>query len=390
MSSLDLLIAAAAVSAVLGGWRLGFLARATSWVGLAAGLVVSARVLPPVLQSFGAADPTSRLLVVAGILIGGAFLGQALGLIVGAQFHHALPFGPLRVVDRLLGGLAGLLGVLVALWAMLPAMADVPGWTARATRESVVARAIDRYGPQPPDALQALRRLVGDDRFPQVFAQLQPAEDAGPPPAASPLPPEVENRVRSSTVKVTGTACNRVQEGSGFTVAPDLVVTNAHVVAGEDDTAVLRPDGRRFRATVTVFDPDRDLAVLRAPGLGEASLAIGDAEVGEQGAVFGHPGGQDPIEVSPASISQRITAVGRDLYDSHETRRDVFVLAAELRPGDSGGPLVDTSGVVVGVAFAIAPDRPGTAYALTTAELRPVLGANRNTEVDTGPCLREG
>lgn len=387
MNQLDLLIVAAAVSAVIGGWRLGFLARVASWVGLAIGLVVAARVLPSVLDSFQDADPTSRLLVVAGILIGGAFLGQALGLIVGAQFHYALPLGPIRVVDKVLGAIAGVVGVLVAMWAMLPSMADVPGWPARETRRSVIARAIDEYAPKPPDTLNALRRLVGEDQFPRVFADLAPSREVGPPPAASGISPQVDAVVRRATVKVSGVACRRIQEGSGFIVSPDVVVTNAHVVAGEEQTEVITSTGRRLLGVVTVFDPDRDLAVVHVRGLDGASLPIGTGKPGDIGAVYGHPGGQDPIEVSPAQISQRVTAVGRDLYDSHETRRDVFILASELRPGDSGGPLVNPAGQVMGVAFAIAPDRTNTAYALTTDELRPVLAADVAAAADTGPCL---
>jgi S1-C subfamily serine protease len=387
MNELDLLILVAVVSAVIGGWRLGFLARVASWIGLALGLVVAARVLPAVLDSFQDADATSRLLVVAGILVGGAFLGQALGLVVGAQFHYALPFGPIRTVDKVLGGIAGVLGVLVALWAMLPSMADVPGWPARETRQSVIARAIDRMAPEPPDTLQALRRLVGEDQFPRVFADLTPSRKVGPPPAESGISAALDAVVRRSTVKITGVACRRIQEGSGFVAAPGVVVTNAHVVAGEDRTEILTSTGRRLAAVVTVFDTNRDLAVLHVRGLETAALPIGKGKVGDVGAVYGHPGGQDPIEVSPAQVSQQVTAVGRDLYDSHETRRDVFILASELRPGDSGGPLVNPAGQVIGVAFAIAPDRANTAYALTSDELRPAMAADRAAGADTGPCL---
>ena len=387
MNTLDLLILVALVSAVAGGLRLGFMARVASWVGLAAGLAVAAKVLPSVLDSFQEADPTSRLLVVAGILIGGAFLGQALGLIIGAQFHYALPIGPVRVVDKVLGGIAGIAGVLVAMWAILPSMADVPGWPSRQARHSVIARAIDDLAPPAPDTLQALRRLVGEDQFPKVFADLSPSQEVGPPPAASGIGPDVDARVRAATVKVSGVACRRIQEGTGFVVGRGVVVTNAHVVAGEEETEVLMADGGRFEAVVTHFDSDRDLALLRVPGLERSPLPLGEGKVGDTGAVYGHPGGQDPIEVSPAGISQRVTAVGRDLYDSHETRRDVFILASELRPGDSGGPLVNPGGVVIGVAFAIAPDRSNTAYALTIGELRPVLAANRGVRTSTGPCL---
>ncbi|HSH23220.1 MAG TPA: trypsin-like peptidase domain-containing protein, partial [Acidimicrobiales bacterium] len=202
--------------------------------------------------------------------------------------------------------------------------------------------------------------------------------------------PEVLARVIASTVKVAGTACQRVQEGSGFVAAPDTVVTNAHVVAGQGPgrTEVARPDGRRLPATIVVFDPARDLAVLRVPGLNQPPLPVGSAEVGDRGAVFGHPGGQEQVRAAPAAIRQQVEAVGRDIYDTRPTRRDVFILAARLRPGDSGAALVDPAASVVGVAFAIAPDDASTAYAVTAGELREVLAVPRRGAVSSGPCLR--
>ena len=389
MNLLDLLIIVFAVSAIVGGYRLGFIARAASWIGLVVGLAVAAHFLPDVVDALQGSPPSNKLLIVAATLIGAGFVGQALGLLLGASFHSRLPIGPLRQVDRVVGAVAGVIGVTVAVWLLLPAMSDVQGWSSQQARNSAIARAIDSVFPRPPDTLSALRRLVGSNDFPRVFDALRPAPNTGAPPAAVPLAAVVRDRVAASTVKVEGVACRRVQDGSGFSAGADLVVTNAHVVAGERQTSVLTPAGKRLRATVVQFDSNRDLALLRVPGLGQAPLPIGAARPGVEGAVFGHPNGQTPLAVSPAAIRQQVTAVGRDLYDSHETRRQVFILASDLAPGDSGGGLVNPSGVVVGVAFAIAPDRPGTAYALTTDEVRPVLAAGGSAAVNTGPCLSE-
>jgi S1-C subfamily serine protease len=386
---LDLLIILFAVSAVIGGFRLGFIARAASWIGLVLGLAIAAHFLPDVVDALRGSPPGNKLLIVAATLIGAGFVGQALGLLVGASFHARIPVGTLRQVDRVVGAVAGALGVIVAVWLLLPAMSDVQGWSSQQARNSVIARAIDGTFPRPPDTLQALRRLVGSNDFPRVFDALRPSQNTGAPPGAIPLAAGVQDRVAASTVKVEGIACRRIQDGSGFSAAPDLVVTNAHVVAGEKQTSVITPSNRRLKATVVQFDPNRDLALLRVPGLGQAPLAIATAKVGTEGAVFGHPNGQTPLAVSPAAIRQQVTAVGRDLYDSHETRRQVFILASDLAPGDSGGGLVNPVGAVVGVAFAIAPDRPGTAYALTSDELRPVLAAGGTAAVSTGPCLSD-
>jgi S1-C subfamily serine protease len=187
-------------------------------------------------------------------------------------------------------------------------------------------------------------------------------------------------------VKIEGEACDRIQEGSGFFVADGLVVTNAHVVAGEDDSDVVLSDGTTIDATVVGFDPERDLAVLRTASTGRPGLALREADIGTTGGVFGHPGG-GPLEISPFEVGEEITAVGTDIYDGGPTERDILVLAADLAPGDSGAALVDTQGQVVGVAFAIAPDRGGVAYALSIDELREVLAGDLTSERDTGGCL---
>jgi S1-C subfamily serine protease len=184
---------------------------------------------------------------------------------------------------------------------------------------------------------------------------------------------------------VEGEACGRLQEGSGFVVLDDLVATNAHVVAGQRSTLLVLRSGRRVPATVVHFDPDRDLALLRAD-LDLAPLPVADGDEDASGAVLGYPGG-GPLEVSPFAVREEVDATGRDLYDDHRIERRVLILAADLRAGDSGAALVDASGTVVGVAFAIAPDRPGTAYALDTSELDEALAAPRDGRVSTGECL---
>jgi S1-C subfamily serine protease len=385
---LDIVLLGVAASAVVGGYRLGFLTRTASWVGLGVGLLAAARTLPWLLEQFPDSSP-AELFAFSGVyLLGASFVGQALGLLVGGRLRIRLPGGEWSGVDRVLGAVAGGVGVAVAFWLLLPTMAHSPGLLADQARNSVVARSIDRVFPPSPDTLVALRRLVGDDQFPQVFDALRPAPDIGPPPADSGLDGSVMARVAPSTVKISGVACDRVQEGSGFVaVGDDIVVTNAHVVAGQDLTHVERDDGVVLDAEVVAFDPQRDLAVLRVDGLGRPSLAVEDGGRGSSGGVFGRPGGV-PLRVAPFVVGDEVRAVGNDIYDSRRTERAVLVLASELSPGDSGAALVDRRGTVVGVAFAIAPDDPDVAYALDTQEVSAVLDGDLSTPVDTGPCLR--
>ena len=133
MDVLDLIIAGVAISAAVGGFRLGFLARAISWLGLGVGLLVAARLLPSIIDAFKNADPTGKLLVAALVLLGGSFLGQAAGLLLGARVQGIVPLGALRRIDDGIGAAFGLIGVLIAVWLLLPSMASVPGWPARCT-----------------------------------------------------------------------------------------------------------------------------------------------------------------------------------------------------------------------------------------------------------------
>lgn len=386
MNLFDLFVVALVVVAAAGGYRLGFFARALSWIGLGLGLFLTIRFLPDLLEAvpLPAGEPTGRLVVAVGILLIGAFLGQGIGLLIGTQMHFAIPT-TVRPVDRAGGAMAGAVGMLIGLWLVLPTLAEVPGTISRQARNSAIARFIDSLAPAPPDTVQALRRLVGDTQFPDVFSALRPAPDVGPPPADSGLSADLAQSVADSTFRVEGEACGRLQEGSGFVAEPGVVVTNAHVVAGQDGTDLIGVDGSRTPAQVVVFDPGSDLAVLMAD-VGAPALPVGDGEEGTSGAVFGYPGGGG-LELSPFQVNEQVRATGRDIYGNGPTFRQVLVLASQLAPGDSGAALVDPSGSVVGVAFAIAPDQSGTAYALDDDELEEVLGMPR-APVDTGPCLR--
>ncbi len=354
---------------------------------MALGVAIGSLVLPPVLRRLDDAGAAQLLLVTLGILLGMAFIGQAAGLLVGSRLHATLPGASVRSADRTAGAAAGIVGVVVAVWVLLPLMVDVPGWFAAQARSSTVARIVDDRLPDPPDTFDTLRRLVGEDQFGRVFTDLfTSAPDLGPPPTSTNIPQPVVDAVVPSTVKVHGVACRRIQEGSGFVVGAGLIVTNAHVVAGEAETVVQRSDGSEVRARVVAFDPRRDLAVLSAGALDRPALTRGTVDEGGVGAVFGHPGG-GALRAAPFSVGQIVTATGTDIYDRAETEREVLILASALRPGDSGAALVDPTGKVVGVAFAIAPDRPGVSYALAMEELDAVLAGDLSAPVDTGPCL---
>jgi S1-C subfamily serine protease len=383
---LDLALILLVVVAIAGGLRLGFVARAASWVGLAVGVALATWTVPAALALVEGGEPSVRLftgLVVLAITVTVvASLFQAIGL----RARRSIATTPLSSLDRTAGAFAGAVAVIALMWFLLPAAAEVPGQISRQVRSSAIAGLVERSTPEPPDAVRAFRNLVDTSRFPEVFADLQPAPVSGPPPEAIPVDQAVVDRATASTVNVEADGCGRRYEGSGFAAAPDTIVTNAHVVAGSDTVSVKRPDGEVRDATVVAFDGARDLAVLAVPDLGQEPLERAEAELRGDGVVIGYPGGQDTPRVAPARVEDRRSAIGRDIYARERTEREVLFLSADLQQGDSGSPVIDLEGRVTGVVFAISPDQPTSSFALDLAELEAVLAAER-VPGDSGRCI---
>jgi S1-C subfamily serine protease len=385
VNALDVVLVVLAVLAAVGGWRLGFLTRALGWAGAALGLFVGLRAVPALL---GRLDLSSDTAVVLLGLAGFLFLislGQGIGIAIGSRFRPRATAGVLHSVDALGGAVLGIVGVAVLAWLVLPVMAGAQGWSASLTRNSTVARvALDQL-PRPPRQLLELERQLAGGRFPQLFADLRPAPELPAPPVDSPVDEALLRSAASSSVRVEGDACRSVQSGSGFVVAPGLVATNAHVVAGTERVRLTGPTGETAGGVVVAFDPGVDLALVRTD-LDRPPLPLAEPVRGDRGLVLGFPGG-GPFDPSSFEVGELLEARGFDIYDTTQVRRRLLVLAADLAPGDSGSAVLRADGSVVGVAVAIAPDRPGVAYALDPDQLRPLL-ASAGRPVSTGGCLR--
>ena len=386
MNLLDAFLLLAVVAGAWGGWQLGLISRSLSWLGLLLGLFVTLRFLPDVLRQFESAGGDWILIAGLSMLIGGAFCGQAFGFMLTDRVRPSFERWPRRA-DQISGTVIGAVGVLAFAWVTLPAIGAIRGWPEDQYDSSFVVDAIGTVLPDPPGSTAAFRTLVSADQLPEQFVPVQSTPVLNRPPSEVPLDAVTITSVAESIVRVEGRACGKVQDGSGFVVADGLVVTNAHVVAGEGDKLVIDGDGESHDAEAVVYDPVRDLAVMSVPELAAPPLQLGTATEGDLGAVFGYPGGGE-LRVAPYRIAQIVRAEGRDLYDRVDTQRRVFFVATTLDPGDSGAALIDTSGEVVGIAFAVAPGDDEVAYALDIGELEALLVSAEAAEaVSTQDCV---
>lgn len=386
MTLLDLVLLLLLGAALLSGWRAGLLRRAGVWLGVLVGLAASVWTVTATLRWLEG-EPAS-LRFVAALVVFATTMTVATTLLgrIGGSLGRRLVGTPLRVVDQSAGAVVGAALVVIAIWLALPLAATVPGPLGEQATDARIARLLAEHAPPTPALGDTVRALVAETRFPEVVAELAPVRPAGPPPEDLAVPPEVLDRARAATVRVSARGCGVRYDGSGVTIAAGTVLTNAHVVAGSDRVDVRRPDGQVRSARVVAFDPRRDLALLEVADLGQQHLPLGTTGAGAEAAVIGYPGGQPDPRITAVRVQQRRSALGRDIHGVEETERDVLFLAAALRQGDSGAPVIDTAGEVVGLVFAISPEQPTTAYALDRTEIDAILAAPRVTGA-TGRCL---
>ncbi len=391
MDLVDLVIIVALGYAGVLGYRRGLTYSLFSLVGLVVGLIVGSWLAATIPQLFHQYTVTVRSVIAIGLVLACAFLGDALGGLLGARLRITTLRSHLGPVDSLAGTAWGLLVVLAVSWFLGLVFEQGPIQPLAAQiQASTILRTLDRDLPQGPAWLGYLQHVFSAVPFPEVFANFVPPL---PGPVALPADLSGDAAVRrdaAETVKVVSVGCGGLIEGSGFPVTRDLVVTNAHVVAGGHGTTVQVP-GRlgSLPARVVFFDPHTDLALLLVPGLDLPPLPFSDTGPrGTQGAVIGYPGGGGE-QVVPGAIRGQIQAVGRDIYSQGLVSRQIYVIEASVIPGNSGGPFVNLQGQVLGVVFAKSLVTTDEGYALTASEIAPDLArGERNTApVSTESCV---
>jgi S1-C subfamily serine protease len=387
---LDVVILLLVGLAIMAGFRRGAALQVVTYTGLVVGLIAGALLGPLVARL--ADDPLVQAALALGTLLALAALGDAAGWAIGRHVWAAARRSRLDPIDAGAGSVVAGAAVLIVTWFLAFNLVQGPfPAVSEQIKGSAIVRALDAVLPRPPALVAQIRSFLDRFGFPEVFAGIPPAP-AGPvdPPSAAEAR-DAFLAADQSTFRIVGTACGRIQEGSGFLVEGGHVVTNAHVIAGVSAPRVQSHQGEEFAGTVVAFDPRRDLAVLRlaSPPADEMPLAPRPADRGSTGVVIGYPGGGELTGVK-AAVRRTLNAVGRDIYSRATVEREIHDLQTRVVPGNSGGPFVTPQGVVAGVVFAASSSSDGTGYALTVDELRPVLdrAEARSASVGTGSCLR--
>ncbi|GGQ30825.1 MarP family serine protease [Streptomyces mutabilis] len=397
MNVLDILLLLAAVWFAIVGFRQGFVVGILSVTGFLGGGLVAVYLLPVIWDALtdNAEVSTTAAVVAVVVVIVCASVGQALTTHLGNKLRRYITWSPARALDATGGALVNVVAMLLVAWLIGAALAQTTMPTiGKEVRQSHVLSGVQEVLPEQADTwFNSFSSVLARNGFPQVFSPFanEPITEVQPPdPALANSPVAV--RAKRSIVKVMGTApdCGKVLEGTGFVFAERRVMTNAHVVGGVDEPTVqIGGEGRKYDATVVLYDWRRDIAVLDVPELDAPALRFSEEDaVRDDGAIVAGFPENGAYDVRAARVRGRITANGPDIYHRDTVGRDVYSLFATVRQGNSGGPLLTPEGEVYGVVFAKSLDDAQTGYALTVDEIREDIAGGRtaNQQVDSDSC----
>jgi S1-C subfamily serine protease len=383
LNIVDIFIIVFALAFAAYGWERGLIGSALPLAGFVGGAAAGARIGQALLADGAESQYAPVVALFSGVLLG-TFVAMMLGGVADLIRGRLRRDGGLAAVDGL-GG-ATLLAALALLfaWAAGAVALHTPSPETRQIREAVqrstILAALNDVMPPSGPLLNVLRRI---DLRPEVPG---PEARVGSPDRGILGDPDVQ-RASQSTVRVLGTACGLQVGGSGWVAGPDLVVTNAHVVAGQDDTTVVpQGGGAPLGAQAVHYQPRNDLAVLRVEGLGAPGLPLaGDPAPETPGAAIGYPEGGS-LTLTPARLGETRTVVSQDSYGRSPVRRPMTPFRGAVQRGNSGGPVVDGEGRVLTTVFAAAVNgRPPSGLGVPNAVVRNALAGPLNP-TDTGPC----
>ncbi len=388
---LDFAILGIGFVAAISGWRSGALGSLLSFIGVVLGAVAGVLLAPHVIPHVS--GDRTKLFATLFLILALVVIGEIAGVVLGRAVRGTIRNRLFRALDSAVGVSLMLVAVLVASWLLgsLLTSSDQPNLAA-AVKNSRVLTEVDKVAPDwlrsVPNRLSALLDTSGLPDVLEPFGRT-PIVNVDAPDAALATDPIVTTS-RPSVVKIRGIApsCQKVLEGSGFVVAPNRVMSNAHVVAGADSVTV-EVDGKTYDAGVVSYDPNADISILDVPDLPVTPLQFAEqpAPKGTDAVVMGYPGGGDFL-ATPARVREIIELNGPDIYRTTTVTREVYTVRGTVRQGNSGGPMINRAGKVLGVVFGAAVDDVDTGFVLTAKEVEHQLAKIGNTErVATGTCI---
>jgi uncharacterized membrane protein required for colicin V production len=383
----DLIIILIVIFMAIRGAKIGFTREIFATVGFIVSIFLGAVFIPPLINKLPKSYDKSvwAIIFMLALIFGFLYIGESVGGYVKTKFITK----KLAKADRLLGGGLRVVGCFIVLWLASSTISRLPyPSVASQVQQSYIVGQINKSLPNTPKFMTTIGNTIAPNGFPMVFLGTEPLASKHISLDSTPALNAVVNAEEASVVKIEGIGCGGIVEGSGFVAAKDLIITNAHVVSGIYAPYIYDQSGQH-EASVILFDPNLDLAILRTSNLAGSPLKINNnpITIGTLGAIMGYPNNQS-LQAKTAAITNRILADGKNIYSQSNTLRDIYVLEGDVQKGNSGGPFIDSSGMVDGLIFAKSSVYSEQGYALSMSPISKALSSVKNSvvKVSTGRC----
>jgi S1-C subfamily serine protease len=395
VNTVDWILVGALLVFAWAGWRQGFVAGVLSFAGFLVGGIAALMWLPGIVNQF-VPEGVATLVVLAVVVLASAILGQFIFSILGRKLRDYITWRPVRFVDNFAGAALNVLAFALIGWVIASVLAFLPGNSiAQQVTNSKVLSTMDSIVPDAAlSVFNNVSEAVGQTGVPRIVIGLGQSLGSDVPEPTGMGADSVLAVTEGFVARLTGdaTQCSQSVSGSGFYISENMLLTNAHVVAGVESLQVrLTPEERSVSGQVIYFDPEKDIAVVVTdpiqyrPGI----FASKPARDRSEAVVVGFPEGGE-LRATPARIRSVIQARGENIYGDIGVEREVYAFRSKVRSGNSGGPLVDEQGRILGLVFGSSVDSE-IGYALTNAELEEAIKFSSNWtpasgSVDTGSC----
>jgi S1-C subfamily serine protease len=388
MNFADLIIILFLIYMIYSGFKIGFLREVFPTVGFITAVTLSIIYIPLVIKHIG--SQSSRAIWTLVLFIATTLVFITIGSQIGYRLKiKILKKHKIEKIDKILGLIIRLTGGVLVVWIFGLVLLKFPDQIVQSqAQQSFIISRINLYLPKTPSFISTIDNVIAPNGFPLVFISNEPVVNTKLSLNSTPALNSAVNNDQKSIVKLEGIGCGGLVEGSGFVAAKNLVITNAHVVAGIKNPFIFDSNGQHY-ASIIYFDPSLDLAILRTSNLAGSPLKINSSSInnGTIGAVMGYPGGGN-LEAKTAAILDQINATGKNIYNQRSATREIYVLQADIIPGNSGGPFIGDDGSVDGLVFARSTVQNNQGYALVMAPIASALSSalNNYSQVSNGQC----
>lgn len=353
-------------------------------IGFFGGLFFAGWLMPHLLPIH---DITLKTIINGNLVLLFAVYAGVKGYDLGKHLNYKFKNKWFHTLDTSVGVIFNIFFGLIVVWLVTSAIGRLPfEGLSNAANDSLIDQSLVQHMPPIPAVFAEFSREVNPNNPPNVYVRPNHPTELYPPIAPSGLNAAALDE--ASIVRITSFGCGGVISGTGFVAAPDLVITNAHVIAGAR-RPIVKYGSQSYAGTVVLFDPNLDLAAIRINGLNAPALALEKQEVsaGTPIVVLGYPNGN--YTLSFGVISDNRIVYGGSIYGVGAFGRAVYEAQASVEAGSSGAPMVLQNGQVVGIIFAMSNTVQKDGFALdSTSLIKPLRDAERSTRpVSTGACV---